>query len=101
MAPYDMPDTVSADEQTDSLPESQPQVRSYLASLADAFGLPRELVHAVAQTESGFDTAKVGVKTLRPSGDSARQFDPDNKGYGVMQVSDAHNVWPRHSNREV
>ncbi|PYU53023.1 MAG: hypothetical protein DMG48_01935 [Acidobacteria bacterium] len=35
------------------------KVQKYLTSLADAYGLPAEVIHAVAQTESGFDTGKV------------------------------------------
>ena len=34
------------------------QVRQHLAALAGAYGLPAPLVHAVAQTGSGFDTGK-------------------------------------------
>ena len=34
------------------------QVRQHLAALAGAYGLPAPLVHAVAQTGGGFDTAQ-------------------------------------------
>jgi hypothetical protein len=64
---------------------SRLQVRNYLGSLADAYNLPRELVHAVAQTQSGFATDR--VRANRPTSDVA-QLGSDNQRYGVMQVSD-------------
>ncbi len=60
------------------------QVRQHLAALAGAYGLPAPLVHAVAQTGSGFDTGKTQAKPGASRGD----FAPDNKAYGVMQVRD-------------
>jgi len=38
------------------------QVRQHLTALAGAYGLPAPLVHAVAQTGSGFDTGKTQTK---------------------------------------
>src|SRR6266446_1295945 len=60
------------------------QVRQHLAALAGAYGLPASLVHAAAQTGSGFDTGKTQTKPGASRGD----FAPDNKAYGVMQVRD-------------
>ena len=61
-----------------------------LARWADAYGLPRNLVQAVARTASGFDANKISAQPQETFGDSAREFDPENKSYGLMQVSDAH-----------
>jgi soluble lytic murein transglycosylase-like protein len=60
------------------------QVREYLDALADTYGLPAGLVHAVAQTESNFDTDRRRTK----SGASREVFGPENTAYGVMQVHD-------------
>ena len=60
------------------------QVRQHIAALAGAYGLPASLVHAAAQTGSGFDTGKTQTKPGASRGD----FAPDNKAYGVMQVRD-------------
>jgi hypothetical protein len=84
VALHNTPDTAGTDEQTNFLGASQPQVKSYLASLADAFGLPRELVHAVAQTESGMDTNKIRSATAS----SSDALGLPAKSYGAMQVSD-------------
>ncbi len=93
MTLYDISDSGASQTDSSGLNAAPPQVRSYLASLADAFGLPREFVHAVAQTESGFDTGKLKqapvAQPFRAEVFSSREFDPENKGYGVMQVSDA------------
>jgi hypothetical protein len=64
---------------------TRPVVQSYLGSLADSYGLPQEVVHAVAQTQSGF--ASDTVRTNRPASDAA-QLGTDSQRYGVMQVSD-------------
>ena len=66
------------------------QVRQHLAALAGAYGLPAPLVHAVAQTGGGFDTGKKRpvAQPFRAEAFSARDLDPENKAYGVMQVRD-------------
>ncbi len=60
------------------------QVRDYLGELAGAYGLPVALVQAVAQTESNFDTGHTRAKR----GATHDDFEPENTGYGVMQVRD-------------
>jgi hypothetical protein len=69
---------------TDNTNPTPDEVKNQLASLADAYALPAELVHAVAQTQSGFDTDKVRAKP----GATRDALGPENKAYGVMQVSD-------------
>ena len=66
------------------------KVQKYLTSLADAYGLPAEVIHAVAQTESGFDTGKVGTvaQPFRAGVFSEGDFASGNKAYGVMQLRD-------------
>jgi len=66
------------------------KVQKYLTSLADAYGLPAEVIHAVAQTESGFDTGKVRtvVQPFRAGVFSEGDFASGNKAYGVMQLRD-------------
>jgi soluble lytic murein transglycosylase-like protein len=59
-------------------------VREYLGALADTYGLPAGLVHAVARTESNFDTRH----TLPKPAASRDICGPDNSAYGVMQVRD-------------
>jgi hypothetical protein len=73
-----------AGRETDNANPTPDEVKNHLASLADAYGLPVELVHAVAQTESGFDTDKVRAKP----GAGSDAFGPESNGYGAMQVSD-------------
>lgn len=73
---------------------SEDEVREYLTTLADSYGLPRELVHAVAQTETGFDTDAVNANA-RSKGDgtvpSAEANRPaGGQRYGVMQVNEQH-----------
>lgn len=60
------------------------QVQEYLGELAGAYGLPVELVQAMAQTESSFDTGHTRAKR----GVTRDVFAPENTGYGVMQVRD-------------
>jgi hypothetical protein len=60
------------------------EVKNYLSALAGAYGLPTELVHGVARTESNFATDnKVRAKL------GAGVFDPRDKAYGVLQVHES------------
>ncbi len=76
----DSPNSVGAE--VEELAPTAVRVRSYLASLADAFGLPRPLIHAFAKTESAFDIGRVGRNP------EAAAFGPEQKTYGLMQVSE-------------
>ncbi len=60
------------------------QVREYLGALAGTYGLPAGLVRAVARTESNFDTGHTRAKR----GATRDDFEPENTGYGLMQVRD-------------
>jgi len=63
---------------------AQGEVRGYLGELSGAYGLPVALVQALAQTESNFDTGHTRAKR----GATHDDFEPENTGYGVMQVRD-------------
>jgi len=63
---------------------AQGEVRGYLGELSGAYGLPLALVQALAQTESNFDTGHTRAKR----GATHDDFEPENTGYGVMQVRD-------------
>lgn len=75
--------------EVDDLEPSADHVRSYFASLADAFGLPRRFVLATAQTESGFDAHTVHARFF-PGYDALNEFEQAAKAYGPIRVSDVH-----------
>ncbi len=89
MGIYDQPDFGRPPKEADDAPPSTLEITDYLANLADAYALPRELVHGFAQTESNFDTDKVRRDPASSSSDAA-SLGPESKRYGVMQVSDEH-----------
>ncbi|HEX9456714.1 MAG TPA: transglycosylase SLT domain-containing protein [Candidatus Acidoferrum sp.] len=64
---------------------SEQEVRDYLASLAKAYDLPTELVHAVAKTESTFDPNKVHKNP--PHRDRHGRPVPGSTDYGLMQIN--------------
>jgi len=60
---------------------SEQEVRDYLASLAKAYGLPTDFVHAVAQTENHF---RQDNHENRPHRDKHGRWVPGTTDYGLM-----------------
>jgi len=66
---------------------TQEEMRDYLASQAKEYGLPTDLVHAVAQTESSFHPSKIGHN--RAWKDKRGRIHPASNDLGLMQVNEA------------
>ena len=77
-----MPIAAQAHGQTQN--PSEQEVRDYLASLAKAYGLPTDFVHAVAQTENHF---RQDNHENRPHRDKHGRWVPGTTDYGLMQVN--------------
>lgn len=64
---------------------SEQELRDYLTSLAKAYDLPTDFVHAVAKTESTFDPSKVHRNL--PHKDQHGRPVPASIDYGLMQIN--------------
>jgi soluble lytic murein transglycosylase-like protein len=82
----------SARQHTHTQPQSRTahaptelELREYLTSLAKAYDLPTDFVHAVAKTESTFDPNKVHKNP--PHKDKHGRLVPASIDYGLMQIN--------------
>jgi hypothetical protein len=73
-----------ADSRTAENPSKQ-EIRDYLASLAEAYYLPTDLVQAVAMTESTYDPLKVHHNPAHKAKNG--RSTPPTIDYGLMQIN--------------